>query len=92
VAEALWKVAKAHSHVKALASSLTGAACYLPTVRWPSTWNLDRASKGWRGVNTTPDGLRLLHDLRWSLLQPPLQLRPHTPTADDATTDVRATA
>jgi transposase-like protein len=25
---------------------------------------LDRASRGWRGVNTTPDGRRLLHDLR----------------------------
>ncbi len=32
---------------------------------------LDRASKGWRGVNTTADGLRLLHDLRRSLLEPP---------------------
>jgi putative transposase len=55
---------------------------------------LDRASKGWRGVNTTPDGLRLLHDLRRSLLEPPPQLHPRTPAATtDATAEsVRATA
>jgi putative transposase len=55
---------------------------------------LDRASKGWRGVNTTPDGLRLLHDLRRSLLEPPSQLHPRTPAATtDATAEsVRATA
>jgi putative transposase len=39
---------------------------------------LDRASAGWRGVNMTPDGLRLLQDLRRSLLEPPRQLRPRT--------------
>jgi putative transposase len=32
---------------------------------------LDRASRGWRGVNTTNTGLRLLHDLRRQLLDPP---------------------
>src|SRR6516162_1830592 len=32
---------------------------------------LDRASRGWRGVNTTKAGLRLLHDLRRQLLDPP---------------------
>ena len=37
---------------------------------------LDRASRGWRGVNMTSDGLRLLQDLRRSLLEPPHQLRP----------------
>ena len=41
---------------------------------------LDRASAGWRGVNMTPDGLRLLQDLRRSLPGPPTQLRPHTVT------------
>jgi putative transposase len=52
---------------------------------------LDRASKGWRGVNTTSDGLRLLHDLRRSLLEPPPQLRPNTATTGAAQA-VRATA
>lgn len=42
---------------------------------------LDRASAGWRRVNMTSDGLRLLQDLRRSLLEPPCQLRPPTVTA-----------
>ena len=42
---------------------------------------LDRASRGWRGLTMTADGLRLLQDLRRSLLEPPRQLRPHTVTA-----------
>jgi putative transposase len=42
---------------------------------------LDRASAGWRGLTMTSDGLRLLQDLRRSLLEPPRQLRPHTVTA-----------
>ena len=41
---------------------------------------LDRASRGWRGLAMTPDGLRLLQDLRRSLLEPPTQLRPRTVT------------
>jgi transposase-like protein len=41
---------------------------------------LDRASRGWRGLTMTSDGLRLLQDLRRSLLDPPRQLRPHTAT------------
>jgi putative transposase len=56
---------------------------------------LDRASKGWRGVNTTPDGLRLLHDLRRALLEPPPQIYPRTATAttiDGTAETVRATA
>src|SRR5436309_14794574 len=36
---------------------------------------LDRASRGWRGVNTTNAGLRLLHDLRRQLLVPPTPIR-----------------
>ena len=36
---------------------------------------LDRASTGWRGFTMTAAGLRLLHDLRRTLLQPPAQLR-----------------
>ncbi len=41
---------------------------------------LDRASRGWRGLTMTADGLRLLQDLRRSLLEPPRQLRPRTVT------------
>ena len=41
---------------------------------------LDRASRGWRGVTMTSEGLRLLQDLRHSLLDPPRQLRPRTVT------------
>jgi putative transposase len=32
---------------------------------------LDRASRGWRGVNQTPAGVRLLQDLRRQLTHPP---------------------
>jgi transposase-like protein len=56
---------------------------------------LDRASAGWRGFTMTSDGLRLLQDLRRSLLEPPRQLRPRTATnilADDTPETVRATA
>ena len=56
---------------------------------------LDRASRGWRGFTMTSDGLRLLQDLRRSLLEPPRQLRPRTAIkspADDVQKDVRATA
>jgi putative transposase len=42
---------------------------------------LDRASRGWRGLTMTSDGLRLLQDLRRSLLEPPRQLQPRTVTA-----------
>ena len=35
---------------------------------------LDRTSRGWRGVTQTPDGLRLLQDLRRQLLEPPVDL------------------
>ena len=34
--------------------------------------------RGWRGLTMTSDGLRLLQDLRRSLLDPPRQLRPRT--------------
>jgi putative transposase len=40
---------------------------------------LDRASRGWRGFTMTADGLRLLQDLRRSLLGPPRQLHCHGP-------------
>jgi len=56
---------------------------------------LDRASRGWRGLTMTADGLRLLQDLRRSLLEPPRQLRPRTVTAardDERTGNVSATA
>jgi hypothetical protein len=36
--------------------------------------------RGWRGLTMTSDGLRLLQDLRRSLLQPPRQPRPPTVT------------
>jgi transposase-like protein len=42
---------------------------------------LDRASRGWRGFTMTADGLRLLQDLRRSLLDPPRQLRPQPAAA-----------
>jgi putative transposase len=45
---------------------------------------LDRAPAGWRGLTMTPAGLRLLQDLRRSLLEPPAQLRPRTATATPA--------
>jgi transposase-like protein len=41
---------------------------------------LDRASRGWRGLTMTADGLRALQDLRRSLLDPPRKLRPRTAT------------
>jgi transposase-like protein len=56
---------------------------------------LDRASRGWRGLTMTSDGLRLLQDLRRSLLDPPRQLRPRTVTAardDNSPENVSATA
>jgi transposase-like protein len=56
---------------------------------------LDRASRGWRGLTMTSDGLRLLQDLRRSLLDPPRQLRPRTVTAtrdDDRPENVSVTA
>jgi putative transposase len=42
---------------------------------------LDRTSRGWRGLTMSADGLRLLQDLRRSLLEPPRQLRPRTAAA-----------
>jgi putative transposase len=54
---------------------------------------LDRASRGWRGLTMTSDGLRLLQDLRRSLLDPPRQLRPRTVTAiEDADTSQNVSA
>ncbi len=56
---------------------------------------LDRASRGWRGLTMTSDGLRLLQDLHRSLLEPPRQFRPRTVTAtrdDERTGNVSATA
>jgi transposase-like protein len=70
---------------------LPGETCCL-TLVWAV---LDRASRGWRGLTMTADGLRLLQDLRRSLLDPPRQLRPRTvtPSRDaDTTPDVSATA
>lgn len=56
---------------------------------------LDRASSGWRGLTMTPAGLRLLQDLRRSLLDPPRQLRPQpdtTPGPADQPSTVSAIA
>ena len=45
---------------------------------------LDHASRGWRGFTMTPAGLRLLQDLRRTLLEPPTALRhTDTPAADE---------
>ena len=49
---------------------LPGEHCCLKLV-WAV---VDRASAGWRGFTMTPAGLRLLQDLRRSLLQPPTRL------------------
>jgi putative transposase len=38
---------------------------------------LDRASRGWRGMNMTTTGTRLLADLRRQLLDPPTPIRRH---------------
>ncbi len=54
---------------------------------------LDRASRGWRGLTMTSDGLRLLQDLRRSLLDPPRQLRARTiNSSQDADTTLGASA
>ena len=45
---------------------------------------LDRASAGWRGFTQTPVGLRLLQDLRRSLLEPPARLPQRRPDASAA--------
>jgi putative transposase len=44
---------------------------------------LDRSSRGARGFTMTPAGLRLLHDLRRTLLEPPTPLRHTNPPAAD---------
>jgi transposase-like protein len=53
---------------------------------------LDRASRGWRGFTMTPAGLRLLHDLRRTLLDPPTQLRHTDPPATAESDTVGAVA
>ncbi|PZS35307.1 MAG: hypothetical protein DLM61_02270 [Pseudonocardiales bacterium] len=53
---------------------------------------LDRSSRGARGFTMTPTGLRLLQDLRRTLLEPPTALR-HTepaPAADPNTVGIVA--
>ena len=52
---------------------------------------LDRAARGWRGFTMTATGLRLLHDLRRSLLQPPTQLQPRTVVINPHATNVPET-
>jgi len=52
---------------------------------------LDRAARGWRGFTMTANGLRLLQDLRRSLLQPPTRLQPHTVVTGGQATDVPET-
>jgi len=51
---------------------------------------LDRASRGWRGLTMTSDGLRLLQDLRRTLLDPPRQLRPAAASQPAGTADAVA--
>jgi transposase-like protein len=54
-----------------------------------------RASRGWRGLTMTSDGLRLLQDLRRSLPEPPRQLRSRsaaTSRDDDRAGNVTAVA
>jgi len=53
---------------------------------------LDRASRGWRGMNMTTTGTRLLADLRRQLLDPPTPIR-HSDTTKTANPEsVRAVA
>jgi putative transposase len=51
---------------------------------------LDRASAGWRGFTMSPAGLRLLHDLRRSLHDPPTSL-PQRNSANHSETTVAST-
>jgi putative transposase len=54
---------------------------------------LDRASRGWRGLAMTPQGLRLLQDLRRQLLDPPTSIRrPAHDASDDDHEKVGAVA
>jgi putative transposase len=53
---------------------------------------LDRASRGWRGVNTTNAGLRQLHDLRRQLLDPPTPIRRTSRAAAEPEETVSAVA
>ena len=53
---------------------------------------LDRASRGWRGFTMTADGLRLLHDLRRQILDPPTPLHPKTAHDENHTETVGAVA
>jgi len=46
---------------------------------------LDRASRGWRGLTMTSQGIRLLQDLRHQLLDPPTAIQ--QATTDTHTTD-----
>jgi hypothetical protein len=52
---------------------------------------LDRASRGWRGLTMTADGLRLLQDLRRGLLDPPASSG-HAPSPRPGTTSVPRTS
>jgi len=53
------------------AGSRSSAGCPARRAASPLVWAvLDRASPGWRGLTMTADGLRLLQDLRRSLLEP----------------------
>ena len=53
---------------------------------------LDRASRGWRGMNMTTTGTRLLADLRRQLLDPPTPIRPKIDTVDAQPESVGAVA
>ena len=58
-----------------------------------SLWAVpDRASRGWRGFAMTPNGLRLLHDLRRQLLDPPTPLRHQDQPSEDQPDAVGAVA
>jgi putative transposase len=53
---------------------------------------LDRASRGWRGMNMTSTGTRQLADLRHQLLDPPTPIRPKIDTEPAAPETVGAVA
>lgn len=53
---------------------------------------LDRASRGWRGLTMTAEGIRLLQDLRRQLLDPPRQIRTASNTPHEDSDAVGAVA
>ena len=67
-----------------VAAPRSSAGCRRDQLPDPGLGRPRQGLRGWRGLTMTADGLRLLQDLRRSLLDPPRQLRPRTATASQA--------